>query len=157
MGKAYLVMDSLSYKTQFLGKNDIEHKWVVIDASNIPLGRLASLVASRMRGKHRVDFTPHMNCGDHVIVINAQKVRLSGNKWDQKTHVYHTGYPGGQKAPTYRMIFDKDPRRIIEIAVKGMLSKNRLGRAVYSNLHVYAGGEHPHQNMNPEVIEPSVF
>ena len=145
-------MDALSYKTQFLKKGTIKRDWTLVDAANIPLGRLASCVALRLRGKHRTDFTPHLNCGDKVVVINAAKVKLTGNKWDQKVFLYHTGYPGGQKAPTYRMIRQKNPAKVIEIAVKGMLPKNRLGRDLFRNLYVYGDDQHPHAQQNPQPL-----
>ena len=150
-------MDSLSYKTQYLSRNDIQESWYVVDAKNIPLGRLSSAIALHLRGKHRPDFTPNMNMRIKVVVINAEHVRLSGRKWDQKTFVYHTGYPGGQKAPTYRMLRDKNPAKVIEIAVKGMLPKNRLGRDLFRNLHVYAGETHPHGNHLPQPLELHLF
>lgn len=146
-------MDSQSYKTQYLSQKDIKEDWYVVDARNVPLGRLSSMVALHLRGKHRADYTPNMNMRGKIIVINAEHVRLSGNKWDQKTFIYHTGYPGGQKAPTYRMLRDKNPAKVIEIAVKGMLPKNRLGRALFRNLMVYSGDSHPHGNHNPKPLE----
>jgi large subunit ribosomal protein L13 len=146
-------MDSLSYKTQYLSHNDIHESWFVVDAKNVPLGRLSSVIALHLRGKHRPDYTPNMNMRTKVVVINAELVRLSGRKWDQKTFIYHTGYPGGQKAPTYRMLRDKNPSKVIEIAVKGMLPKNRLGRDLFRNLYVYAGETHPHGNHAPQPLE----
>lgn len=145
-------MDSLSYKTQFLNRQTVEREWFVIDATDLTLGRLVSMISLRLRGKHKPSFTPHVDCGDKIIIINAEKVRLTGRKWDQKVFLHHTGYPGGQKAPTYRMVQRKNPARVIEIAVKGMLPKNRLGRVQFGNLYVYAGSSHPHTQQNPKPL-----
>lgn len=128
-------------------------KWYIVDASSQPLGRLAARIAHVLRGKHRPDFTPHVNHGDHVIVINAEGVVLTGNKLDQKMAYRHSGYPGGLKAVPYRRLLSRNPERAVEKAVKGMLPKNRLGRQLYRNLKVYRGMEHPHQAQKPEPIE----
>ena len=117
------------------------------------LGRAASKIAVILRGKHKPYYTPHVDCGDNVIVINADKIRLTGNKWTQKQYIRHTGYPGGQRSLSARAMMERDPRRMVEMAVKNMLPKNRLGRKLYSNLYVYAGAEHPHQGQNPETLE----
>lgn len=130
----------------------MKRKWMIVNAEDQPLGRLASKIAKRVRGKHKPDFTPHVNCGDHVIVINAEKVQLTGNKWKNKIYVRFTGYPGGQRFTTAQEEFNKDPRRLIETAVKGMLPKNRLGRQVYRNLHVYVGTKHEHEAQQPKVL-----
>lgn len=138
----------------FMAKaNEIERKWYVIDATDKVLGRLATEVATILRGKHKPTYTPHVDTGDFVIIINAEKVRLTGDKWDKKLHVYHTGYPGGRKEVVYKELRNKHPERIIELAVKGMLPKNRLGRSMYRKLKVYAGGNHPHEAQKPEVHE----
>lgn len=146
-------MDTLSYKTVSANKNTVEKAWVIVDAEGMILGRLTSEIAKVLRGKHKPSFTPHVDCGDHVIVINADKVRLTGNKWTQKEYVWHTGYPGGQRRRTPREMMEKKPIRVVELAVKGMLPKNRLGREIYRNLHVYAGTEHPHEAQQPKVLE----
>ncbi len=131
---------------------EVERKWYVVDAEDKVLGRLASEVASILRGKNKPIFTPHVDTGDFVIVVNADKVRLTGRKWDQKVHAYHTGYPGGRREISYKEMRDKHPERIVELAVKGMLPKNRLGRQMYKKLKVYAGAEHPHQAQQPEEL-----
>lgn len=146
-------MDTLSYKTQSAKKETVTHNWLVVDAEGQPLGRLASKIASVLRGKHKASYTPHVDCGDYVIVLNAEKVKLTGNKMTQKVHYTHSGYPGGQKERTPAQILDKYPNRLIEIAVKGMLPKNRLGRAMYKKLFVYEGAEHPHQAQKPSKLE----
>lgn len=146
-------MDTLSYKTQSAKKETMSHAWLVIDAEGQPLGRLASKVASVLRGKHKTSYTPHVDCGDYVIVLNAEKVHLTGNKMTQKIHYTHSGYPGGQKERTPEQILAKYPTRLIEIAVKGMLPKNKLGSAMYKKLFVYEGAEHPHQAQKPSKLE----
>lgn len=145
-------MNTLSYKTISANKETANKEWILVDAENQILGRLASKVAKIIRGKHKVNFTPHADCGDHVIVINAEKVQFSGSKWDQKEYVRHTGYPGGQRFTSAKQMLAKKPEAIIEKAVKGMLPKNRLGRAIFGNLYVYAGSEHPHQAQQPQQI-----
>lgn len=145
-------MDTLSYKTVSANAATVNKQWVLVDAEGQTLGRLASRIAKVIRGKHKPNFTPHVDGGDFVIVINAEKVSLSGQKWDQREHVRHTGYPGGQRRLTSREMFDKDPLLLIESAVKGMLPKNRLGRKIFKNMHVYVGAEHPHEAQKPEVI-----
>ena len=146
-------MDTLSYKTRSVNKEGADKKWVVIDAEDAVLGRLASKTAFILRGKHRASFTPHSDTGDNVIVINAEKVKLTGNKWEDKKYIRHTGHPGGQRIATAREVMDKDPIRLVEKAVKGMLPKNKLGRAIYKNLHVYAGAEHKHEAQKPTSID----
>ena len=128
----------------------IEKKWLLVDASNIPLGRLASQVALLIRGKSKPYFTPHIDCGDNVIVKNAKKIKLSGNKWKQKTYLRHTGYPGGQKSLTAEQIFSKNPSLLVEKAVRGMLPKNKLGSSIFRNLRVVNGENHKFENLNPE-------
>lgn len=145
-------MNTLSYKTQSANKATVNKQWVVIDATDQVLGRLATGVAFVLRGKHKPDFTPHVDCGDNVIVINAEKVQLTGNKWSDKEYVSHTGYPGGQRIITAEKLMAKNQIAMVEKAVKGMLPKNRLGSALYRNLFVYAGNEHPHAAQQPEVI-----
>ena len=133
--------------------NEVERKWYVIDAEGKVLGRLASEIASVLRGKRKPIFTPHVDCGDFVIVINADKVVLTGDKLNQKIHAYHTGYPGGRKEVVYAEMMAKRPEKVIELAVKGMLPKSRLGRQMIKKLKVYAGAEHPHAAQTPEVYE----
>lgn len=146
-------MDTLSYKTISLNKATAEKEWIVIDASNAVLGRLASEVAKRLRGKHKPGYTPHTDCGDNVIIINAEKIRLTGKKMDDKVYVRHTGYPGGQRFATPRLLLDRKPIAVVENAVRGMLPKNILGRAMFRNLHVFAGGEHTHEAQQPKEIK----
>ena len=146
-------MNTLSYKTVSANRTTVNKEWVLIDAEGAVLGRLASLVASLLRGKHKPEFTPHVDGGDNVIVINAEKVSLTGNKWTGKQYVRHTGYPGGQRFTTAEGMMKKNPISLIEIAVKGMLPKNRLGRAIFKNMHVYAGPSHPHEAQKPRKIE----
>ena len=145
-------MNTLSYKTVSANKATVEKEWVLVDAADQTLGRLASNVAILLRGKHKPSFTPHMDCGDNVVIINADKIRLTGNKWDQKEYVRHTGYPGGQRFTNARVMMSKKPTAMVEKAVTGMLPKNRLGRQLFRNLMVYAGNEHPHQAQQPKVI-----
>ena len=146
-------MKTLSYKTQSIRKEDVEKQWFVVDAEGQTLGRLATKVASVLRGKHKPSFTPHVDCGDNVIVINAEKVRLTGNKWSQKEYLRYSGYTGGLKKRSAQEMLDKKPIAVVEIAVKGMLPKNRLGRALFRNLFVYQGGEHPHEAQKPESLK----
>ncbi|MFA8300776.1 MAG: 50S ribosomal protein L13 [Hyphomicrobiales bacterium] len=146
-------MDTLSYKTISANKSTIHKEWILIDAENEVVGRVASVVAKILRGKHKPSFTPHVDGGDYVVIINADKVRFTGKKMDQKTYIRYTGYPGGQRSATPRDLMDKAPQRILENAVKGMLPKNRLGRSIIKNLHVYAGTEHKHQAQQPKEIK----
>ncbi len=145
-------MNTLSYKTVSANKATVEKEWVLVDAGDQILGRLASKVAKLLRGKHKPNFTPHVDCGDNVIIINAEKINLSGNKWDQKEYVRHTGYPGGQRFTSARQLMAKKPTAMVEKAIKGMLPKNRLGSELFRNLWVYEGSEHPHQAQQPKVI-----
>ena len=145
-------MNTLSYKTVSANKATANKEWVVVDAAGQPLGRMASKVAKILRGKHKTNFTTHVDCGDNVIVLNAGQVALSGNKWADKEYIWHTGYPGGQKSLTAEELQKKDSLRLIEHAVRGMLPKNRLGRTILKNLHVYEGSEHKHEAQQPKVI-----
>lgn len=140
-------------KSYIAKPKEIERKWYVIDAEGKVLGRLASEVAAILRGKKKPIYTPHVDTGDYVIIINAEKVKLTGKKLDQKYYRYHTGYPGGLKSITYRNMLDKKPEKVIELAVKGMLPKNRLGRQMFKKLKVYRGTEHKHEAQKPEVYE----
>lgn len=146
-------MDTLTYKTISANKETVHKEWILIDAENEVLGRLSSIVAKFIRGKYKTDFTPHVDCGDNVIIINAEKVRLTGNKMTDKQYVRHTGYPGGQRFRTPREYLDKKPTFLVEKAVKGMLPKNRLGAALLRNLHVYVGNEHPHAAQQPKEVK----
>lgn len=146
-------MDSLSYKTISANAATVDKQWVVIDATNEVLGRLASQVAKILCGKNKPSYTPHVDCGDYVIVINAEKVKLTGKKMTDKVYVRHTGYPGGQRFATPAEYLTKKPEFVIEEAVRGMLPKTRLGSAIIKNLKVYAGAEHPHMAQNPKSIK----
>ena len=146
-------MDTQSYKTVSLNKATVNKEWVVIDATDLALGRLASRLALVLRGKNKPGFTPHVDCGDNVIVINAEKVILKGNKMTERVYKRHTGYPGGQRFTTPAEILAKRPTELIRRSVKGMLPKTRLGEVQLNNLHIYAGPEHPHQAQNPRTIK----
>lgn len=145
-------MNTLSYKTVSANSATVNKEWVLVDAADQPLGRMSSIVAKFLRGKYKPNYTPHVDCGDNVIIINADKVKLSGNKWSEKTYIRHTGYPGGQRSLTAQELYDKDPTRVVEKAVKGMLPKNKLGSAIFRNLKVYSGTEHGHDAQQPTVI-----
>ena len=141
-------------KTYTAKPGDIKRKWFVIDAEGVVLGRLASIIATRLRGKHKPMFTPHMDCGDHIVVINAEKVALTGNKLADKTYYRHTGYPGGIKSTTAGKVLEgKHPERVVEKAVQRMIPKGPLGRQVLTKLKVYAGTDHPHEAQQPEVLD----
>ncbi|MDT0293414.1 50S ribosomal protein L13 [Mesonia ostreae] len=145
-------MDTLSYKTVSANKNTVNKEWVVLDAEGQSLGRLSSIAAKFIRGKYKTDFTPHVDCGDNVIIINAEKINLTGKKWDAKEYIRHTGYPGGQRSLTASELFGKDPVRLIEKSVKGMLPKNKLGAVLFKNLKVNVGSEHNHEAQKPKTI-----
>tara|TARA_R110002012_G_scaffold39733_4_gene109701 strand:- start:311 stop:766 length:456 start_codon:yes stop_codon:yes gene_type:complete len=145
-------VNTLSYKTVSANSATVNKEWVLVDAADQPLGRMSSIVAKLLRGKYKTNFTPHVDCGDNVIVINADKVKLSGNKWSEKTYIRHTGYPGGQRSLTAQELYDKDPTRVVEKAVKGMLPKNKLGSAIFRNLKVYSGAEHGQDAQQPTTI-----
>ncbi len=145
-------MNTLSYKTVSANKETANKEWVLIDAENKVLGRLASEAAKILRGKYKTNFTPHADTGDYVIIINADKIRLTGNKWNQKEYIRHTGYPGGQRVTTAKQMMAKNPIAMVERAVKGMLPKNKLGAQLFRNLHVYAGPEHKHEAQKPKEI-----
>lgn len=146
-------MDTLSYKTKSANKATVNKEWVLVDATDKVLGRLASEVAMIIRGKHKPSYTPHVDCGDNVIVINAEKIRLTGQKWDKKEYISHSGYPGGQKVALAKHKIEKKPTFPVEKAIKGMLPKNTLGRELFRNLYVYEGTEHPHAAQQPKTIE----
>ena len=143
----------MSYKTISANKATAQKEWVVVDATDQVLGRLASKVAKLLRGKYKPSFTSHVDCGDNVIILNADKVKLTGNKWNDRVYVSHTGYPGGQRFMSPATMMAKDPTRLYRKVMKGMLPKNRLGEAVIGNMYVYVGSEHPHQAQSPKVID----
>lgn len=145
-------MNTLSYKTVSANKNTVNKEWVLVDAENQTLGRLASKVAKMIRGKHKTNYTPHVDCGDNVIVINAEKVQLSGNKMEEKLYIRHTGFPGGQRELTAAQLLRRKPVALVEKAVKGMLPKNKLGSKLYTNLHVIEGSKHNHEAQKPKTI-----
>jgi large subunit ribosomal protein L13 len=146
-------VDTLSYKTVSANKETANKQWVLVNAEDLVLGRLASQVAAMLRGKHKTNFTPHADCGDNVVVINADKIRLTGKKWTDREHFKHTGYPGGQKRISPQELFDRDQTSLVRQAIKGMLPKNKLGSALYSNLHVYAGTDHKHEAQQPKEVK----
>ena len=146
-------MDTQSYKTVSLKAGDIKKEWFVIDATDLVLGRLASRVALVLRGKNKPSFTPNLDCGDNVIIVNADKVRLTGKKMTDRVYVRYTGNPGGQRFTTPKEILKKRPTELVRMAVKGMLPKNRLGSKIINNLYLYAGPGHPHQAQNPKEIK----
>ncbi len=150
-------MDSLSYKTISANKATVQKEWLLVDAENETLGRLASKVAFLLRGKHKPSFTPHVDCGDNVVVINAEKIHLTGNKMEDKQYVRHSGYPGGQRFTTPKELLAKKPEAVVEKAVKGMLPKNRLGSELFRNLFVYVGTEHKQDAQNPKKIDLSTI
>lgn len=140
-------------KTYSLKLGDVEKKWYLVDAEGKTLGRFATQIAAILRGKHKPTFTPHMDMGDNIIVVNAEKVQLTGRKAEQKKYYRHSGYPGGIKVTSFSDMIEKKPKMVITIAVKGMLPHNRLGRKILKNLKVYSGTEHPHASQNPEKLE----
>jgi len=145
-------VNTLSYKTVSANSETVEKKWLLVDVTGIPLGRSASVIASLLRGKHKTNYTPHVDCGDNVIVINAEKIVLTGQKWNQKQYVRHTGYPGGQKSLSADQVHKKNNTKLIEKAVKGMLPKNKLGAELFRNLRVYTGNDHEQNSQNPTTI-----
>jgi large subunit ribosomal protein L13 len=150
-------VNTLSYKTVSANKATANKEWVVVDAKDMIVGRLASKVAKLLRGKYKPNFTPHVDCGDNVIIINADKVRLTGNKWEGREFFYHSGFPGGRTNVTPAELFAKSPERLVERAVKGMLPKNRLGRQLFKNLFVYAGAEHKQEAQKPKTIDLNLY
>lgn len=146
-------MDTLSFKTVSANNATVKKEWVLIDAQDAVLGRLCSVVAKMLRGKYKTNFTPHVDCGDNVIVINASKIKLTGNKWADKVYIRHSGYPGGQKQTPADALMKKNPIAMVEKAVKGMLPKSRLGSDLYRNLYVFADGEHKHEAQKPKKVD----
>jgi large subunit ribosomal protein L13 len=145
-------VDTLSYKTISANRKTVDKQWLLVDAEGQTLGRLASKIAKLLRGKHKPNYTPHVDCGDNIVVINAEKVTLSGNKWDEKTYSRYTGYPGGQRFTSAKELLEKNPGRIVEKAVKGMLPKNRLGADLFRNLKVNVGPNHDQDAQKPTLI-----
>lgn len=150
-------VDTLSYKTISANKETAQKEWVKVDATGQTLGRLASAVAKIARGKHKTNFTPHVDCGDNVVVVNADKIVMTGNKWEDKVYLRYTGYPGGQRSLTAQQIYDRDPSRLIHTAIYGMMPKNRLGRQILTNVYIYSGEEHPHEAQKPKSIDINAY
>ena len=146
-------MDTLSFKTVSVNKATAKKEWVVVDATDMVLGRMASKVAKLLRGKYKPSFSPHVDCGDNVIIINADKVKLTGKKWTDRVYLSYTGYPGGQRDITPARLMQKSPEKLIKKVVKGMLPKNILAASLLNNLYVYAGSEHPHEAQQPKTID----
>ncbi len=146
-------MNTLSYKTVSANNTTVQKEWYIVDAKGEVLGRLASVVAMVLRGKHKPNFTPNVDCGDNVIVINAEQIKLTGNKMTEKQYVSHSGYPGGQRMRTPEDYLAKKPQAVVEKAVKGMLPKSRLGNAIFRNLHVIVGESHPHEAQQPKKLD----
>lgn len=147
------IVNTLSYKTKSVNAKTVNKQWVLVDMDNLVLGRAASEIAKILRGKNKPSFTPHVDCGDNVIVINAEKVRLTGSKFTEKEYVRHTGYPGGQRFSTPKTLLATHPTRVVEYAIHGMLPKNKLGSAIKRNLFIYAGSEHPHGAQQPTEVK----
>jgi len=145
-------VESLSYKTVSTNKATAQKEWVIVDAEGHNLGRLATKVAMLLRGKYKPSYSPHVDCGDNVIIINAEKINLTGNKLEDKTYVRHTGYPGGQRVLTAKVMQQKNPALLVEKAVKGMLPKNKLGAQLFRNLNVNVGSEHKHAAQQPKAV-----
>lgn len=143
----------MSYKTVSANAKTVKKEWVLIDATDMVVGRLSTQVAMILRGKTKPSYTPHVDCGDNVVIINAEKVRFTGNKLADKTYVRYTGYPGGQRFATPKDVLNRHPERVLEHAIRGMLPKNRLGRELFRNLHIYAGTQHPHAGQQPKQIK----
>lgn len=146
-------MKHLSFKTQSANEKIVKRDWYVVDATNMTVGRMCTKIASVLRGKNKAYYTPHFDCGDYVIVVNSGKAKFTGNKMEQKEYQTFSGYPGGQKAETAKSLIARRPNVVIERAVKGMLPKNRLGRAMYKKLFVYEGAEHPHTAQQPKEMK----
>jgi large subunit ribosomal protein L13 len=151
--KKIITVDTLSYKSVSVNKVTAQKEWVVVDATDMVLGRMGSKVAKLLRGKYKPSFTPHVDCGDNVIIINADKVKLTGNKWSDRIYLSYTGYPGGQREMTPARLLEKSPEKLIKKVLKGMLPKNRLGAKLLGNLYVFAGAEHNMEAQKPKVID----
>ncbi|MGI9527517.1 MAG: 50S ribosomal protein L13 [Weeksellaceae bacterium] len=150
-------MDTLSYKTISVNKANADKQWLLVDAEGQNLGRVASKIAKLLRGKHKTNFTPHADCGDYVVVVNADKINLTGNKWQDKVYQRYTGFPGGQRTQTAMQLHKKDANKMMEHAVKGMLPKNKLGRKLFKNMKVYSGEVHEHDAQQPRKIDINEF
>ncbi|MXV38743.1 50S ribosomal protein L13 [Flavobacteriaceae bacterium Ap0902] len=150
-------MDTLSYKTISVNKTNADKQWLLVDAEGQRLGRVASKIAILLRGKHKPNFTPHADCGDYVVVVNADKINLTGNKWEDKVYQRYTGFPGGQRSETAEQVFKKDASRLMEHAVKGMLPKNKLGKQLFRNMKVYSGETHEQEAQRPRKIDLNEF
>lgn len=146
-------MNTLSYKTKSASKHSVQHNWFIVDATDMVVGRMCTRIATVLRGKHRPDYTPHVDCGDYVIVLNADKIVFSGNKLNDKKYITFSGYPGGQRSKTAKQVLQSKPHAIVENAVRGMLPKTKLGRAMFKKLFVYTGDEHPHKAQKPQTLE----
>ncbi|OFX61261.1 MAG: 50S ribosomal protein L13 [Bacteroidetes bacterium GWA2_30_7] len=146
-------MDTISFKTVSANRATVTKNWVIVDVQDVILGRACTKIASLLRGKYKTNFTPHVDCGDDVIVLNAEKVSLSGLKLEKKEYITYSGYPGGLKSQTPQELLKKNPKLLVETAIKGMLPKNRLGRELFRNLHVYVGTQHPHEAQQPTIID----
>ena len=146
-------MNTLSYRTSHARPEDVKRRWFVVDAEGQTVGRMSSRIAHILKGKHRPDYTPHVDCGDYIIVVNAEKVRFTGRKMDNKIYTTYSGYPGGQKSATPKELLARVPTRVVEVAVRKMLPKNRLGDAMFKKLFIYAGPEHYHQAQKPENLK----
>ncbi len=140
-------------KTYSARKEDVKHSWYVVDATDKTLGRISTEIANRLQGKHKAEYTPHVDTGDYIVVVNAEKVKVTGNKTTDKIYYHHTGYIGGIKSITFEKLIEKSPERVIQMAVKGMMPKNKLSRSMLSKLKVYAGSEHPHSAQQPQPLE----
>ena len=148
-----LIVKALNYKTRFANKETVDRKWYIVDATGMTLGRMVTRIATILKGKHKPSYSPHVDCGDNVIVINSDKIHLSGNKWDAKNFITYSGYPGGQKVTSMKELNRRRPTAIVENAVRGMLPKTRLGREQFRNLFVYADDQHPHEAQKPETLK----
>ena len=140
-------------KTFSAKATEVNQNWLIIDAEGQTLGRMATAIATRLRGKHKAEFTPHVDTGDYIVVVNAEKVRVTGNKAKDKMYYSHSGYPGGLKSIPFEKLIDKSPEKVIKLAVKGMLPKNPLGRSMFKKLKVYAGAKHPHEAQQPQALQ----
>jgi large subunit ribosomal protein L13 len=145
-------VDTLSYKTKSLNKETVTKDWYIVDATNEVVGRLSSKVAKILRGKNKAGFTPHVDCGDNVVIINAEKIRFTGKKLAEKKYIRHSGYPGGQKSESPDELIHKNPGKILENSIRGMLPKNRLGRKIFKNVFIYTGSSHPHAAQKPKEL-----
>jgi len=146
-------VDAISYKTKSINKATVNKEWFIVDAEGQTLGRFASKVANILRGKHKTSFTPNVDCGDNVIIINAEKIRFTGNKMNDKEYVFFSGHPGGQRWESAKSLLERRPTYVVEHAIDGMLPNNKLGREIFRNLYVYAGSEHPHAAQQPKPLK----